>query len=54
MVEPSRSRSTRGLETVVTITLAAREGSTEVTLHHAVVPDDEMGREHKTPDGCNV
>ena len=41
------SEATRGLETVVTITLAPRDGSTEVTLHHANVPDDEMGRGHE-------
>ena len=41
------SEATRGLETVVTITLAARDGGTDVTLHHANVPDDEMGRGHK-------
>jgi hypothetical protein len=32
------SEATRGLETGVTITLALRDGGTEVTLHHAVVP----------------
>ena len=41
------SEATRGLETVVTVTLAARDGGTEVTLHHANVPDDEMGRSHQ-------
>jgi uncharacterized protein YndB with AHSA1/START domain len=41
------SEATRGLETVVTITLTARQDATEVTLHHANVPDDEMGRSHK-------
>jgi uncharacterized protein YndB with AHSA1/START domain len=41
------SEATRGLETVVTITLVPRNGGTEVTLHHANVPDDEMGRAHK-------
>jgi uncharacterized protein YndB with AHSA1/START domain len=41
------SEATRGLETVVTITLTARQGATEVMLHHANVPDDEMGRSHK-------
>ena len=38
------SEATRGLETVVTITLTPRDGGTDVTLHHANVPDDEMGR----------
>jgi len=41
------SEATRGLESVVTITLKAQNGSTEVTLHHANVPDDEMGRQHE-------
>jgi len=41
------SEATRGLETVVTITLTPRDGGTDVTLHHANVPDDEMGRSHK-------
>jgi uncharacterized protein YndB with AHSA1/START domain len=41
------SEATRGLETVVTITLVPRNGGTEVTLHHANVPDHEMGRGHK-------
>jgi uncharacterized protein YndB with AHSA1/START domain len=41
------SEATRGLESVVTVTLVSRGGATEVTLHHANVPDDEMGREHK-------
>ena len=41
------SQPTRGLETVVTLTLEARNGKTEVTLKHAGVPDDEEGRKHK-------
>ncbi len=41
------SEATRGLESVVTITLAPRDAGTEVTLRHANVPDDEMGRSHK-------
>jgi uncharacterized protein YndB with AHSA1/START domain len=41
------SEATRGLESVVTITLEPRDGGTEVTLHHANLPDDEMGRSHK-------
>jgi uncharacterized protein YndB with AHSA1/START domain len=41
------SEATRGLESIVTITFAPREGGTEVTLRHANVPDDEMGRSHK-------
>jgi hypothetical protein len=35
------------LETIVTITLASRDGGRDVTLQHANVPDDEMGRRHK-------
>jgi hypothetical protein len=41
------SEATRGIETVVTITFVPRDGSTEVALHHANVPDDEMGRGHE-------
>ncbi|HYN06317.1 MAG TPA: SRPBCC domain-containing protein [Vicinamibacterales bacterium] len=41
------SEATRGLESVVTITLAPRDGGTEVTLRHANLPDDEMGRTHQ-------
>jgi uncharacterized protein YndB with AHSA1/START domain len=41
------SEATRGIETVVTITLVPRDGATEVTLCHVNVPDDEMGRGHK-------
>jgi uncharacterized protein YndB with AHSA1/START domain len=41
------SEATRGLESVVTIAFAARDGGTEVTLHHANVPDDELGQSHK-------
>ena len=41
------SEATRGLESVVTITFALKGDQTEVTLHHANVPDDELGRSHK-------
>jgi uncharacterized protein YndB with AHSA1/START domain len=41
------SEATRGLESIVTVTLAPANGSTEVKLHHANVPDDDMGRGHK-------
>jgi len=41
------SEATRGLESIVTITLESRDGGTAVTLHHANIPDDEMGRGHK-------
>lgn len=40
------SEATRGVESVVTVTLEARGADTEVTLRHADVPDDEMGRTH--------
>ena len=41
------SESTRGIESVITITLAPHAEGTEVTLHHANLPDDEMGRRHQ-------
>jgi hypothetical protein len=41
------SEATKGLESVVTVTLEARGEDTEVTLRHAGVPDDEMGHKHK-------
>jgi uncharacterized protein YndB with AHSA1/START domain len=40
------SEPTRGLESVVTVTLEARGEETLVTLHHAGLPDDEAGRGH--------
>jgi uncharacterized protein YndB with AHSA1/START domain len=41
------SEATKGLESLITITFESRGDQTEVTLRHAGVPDDEMGREHK-------
>ena len=41
------SEATRGLESIVTVTLESRDGGTEITLRHANVPDDELGRSHK-------
>jgi hypothetical protein len=41
------SEGTRGLESVVTVTFDPRDRATEVTLRHANLPDDEMGRQHK-------
>jgi uncharacterized protein YndB with AHSA1/START domain len=41
------SESTHGLDTVVTITLTPRDGGTEVTLHHAGLPDDDAGHGHE-------
>jgi uncharacterized protein YndB with AHSA1/START domain len=41
------SEATRGVETVVTITLTPTSDGTTVTLGHAKLPDDDMGRGHK-------
>lgn len=41
------SESTKGLETVVTITLKAQGAKTELTLRHTGVPDDEEGHKHE-------
>jgi len=42
------SEATRGIETTVTVTLEAKgTKDTDVTIHHANVPDDEMGRGHE-------
>lgn len=41
------SEATRGLETMVTVTLAAKGDTTEVAIVHAGVPDDDMGRGHR-------
>jgi uncharacterized protein YndB with AHSA1/START domain len=41
------SEATRGLESMVTLTLEPRGDETEVTLHHSGLPDDAMGRQHK-------
>ena len=41
------SEATRGLESIVTVTLAPADGGTEVTLRQTNVPDDEMGRGHE-------
>jgi uncharacterized protein YndB with AHSA1/START domain len=41
------SEATKGLESVVSMTFEARGNSTQVTLHHSGVPDDELGRQHK-------
>jgi uncharacterized protein YndB with AHSA1/START domain len=40
------SEATRGLESMITITLEPAGDKTLVTLHHAGVPDDELGRQH--------
>ena len=36
---------TRGVESTVTVTFEARGKETEVTLRHANLPDDELGRQ---------
>ena len=41
------SEATRGVESVVTLTFEPRGNETEVTLRHANVPDDAMGRRHE-------
>jgi uncharacterized protein YndB with AHSA1/START domain len=41
------SEATKGVESIVTLTLESRADQTEVTLRHTGVPDDEMGRRHK-------
>jgi uncharacterized protein YndB with AHSA1/START domain len=40
------SEATRGLDTVVTVTLEPKDGATLVTIRHTGVPDDDMGRGH--------
>ena len=41
------SEATRGLESVVSLTLEPQGAGTLVTLHHRNIPDDEMGRRHR-------
>jgi DNA-binding transcriptional ArsR family regulator/uncharacterized protein YndB with AHSA1/START domain len=41
------SEATRGMESVVVVKFEQRGDTTEVTLHHSGVPDDEMGRRHQ-------
>lgn len=41
------SEATKGLESIVTVTLEPRGEQTEITLRHANVPDDELGRQHE-------
>ncbi|HXZ49534.1 MAG TPA: SRPBCC domain-containing protein [Usitatibacter sp.] len=40
------SNHTRGLESVVTVTFKPKGEGTLLTLNHANLPDDEMGRAH--------
>jgi uncharacterized protein YndB with AHSA1/START domain len=41
------SEATRGVESIVTLTLEAQGDQTLVKIHHANVPDDTMGRRHE-------
>jgi uncharacterized protein YndB with AHSA1/START domain len=41
------SEATKGIETVVLVTLEPKGAETEVMLRHSGVVDDEMGRGHK-------
>lgn len=41
------SEATKGLESVVLMTLRANGNQTEVTLRHSGLPDDELGRSHE-------
>jgi len=41
------SRHTRGLESVVTVTLQKKGEDTLLSLSHANLPDEEMGRAHE-------
>ena len=41
------SEATRGIESVVTLTLEPQGDGTLLTLHHTNLPDDEMGRRHE-------
>lgn len=41
------SEATHGIESTVTVTLEPRGKTTEVTIHHTDLPDDEMGRGHE-------
>ena len=45
------SRHTQGLESVVTVTLRPKGKDTELTLNHANLPDNPLGRRHR--DGWN-
>jgi uncharacterized protein YndB with AHSA1/START domain len=40
------SNHTRGLESIVTVNFKAKGGDTLLTLKHANLPDDDMGRAH--------
>ncbi|HEY4012134.1 MAG TPA: SRPBCC domain-containing protein [Polyangiaceae bacterium] len=41
------SEATRGIESIVTMTLEPKGKGTALTLRHGNLPDDEMGRRHE-------
>jgi hypothetical protein len=41
------SEATKGVESVVLVTLERKGNDTEMRLRHSRVPDDEMGRRHE-------
>ena len=41
------SEATKGLESIVTLTLEPQGEGTDVTLRHSGLPDDDLGRQHK-------
>ena len=41
------SEATRGIESIVKVTLEAQAEGTRLTLEHSELPDDEMGRQHQ-------
>jgi uncharacterized protein YndB with AHSA1/START domain len=41
------SEATKGVESIVSVTMEARGAETEVSLRHSGLPDDELGRQHK-------
>jgi uncharacterized protein YndB with AHSA1/START domain len=41
------SEATKGIDSVVTLTMTPKDGGTEVRLTHTNIPDDEIGRGHK-------
>jgi uncharacterized protein YndB with AHSA1/START domain len=41
------SEATKGLESVVSLTLEPHDGKTQLTLRHTGIPDDELGHSHE-------
>jgi uncharacterized protein YndB with AHSA1/START domain len=41
------SEATKGLESIVTLTLEEQGNETNVTVNHSGLPDDELGRQHR-------